>query len=1172
METFTVKSCWGNFAFDFVHSDSVGNSGGILCAWDPHCFNKKSHTLSDYFAIVRGVWISTNVDVLFVVVYAPNERKEKRAVWEYLHSVVHNWDGEVIMMGDFNEVRYPSDRFGSVFHAQDAEVFNSFIFNSGLVEVPLGGCNYTWCHKTAKKMSKLDRFLMTENMLIVHPHLSAITLDRHLSDHRPILLREETVDYGPCPFKFYNHWLEVEGFRSFVEDTWHSAPRDGNNNMLNLMKKLRFLKSKIREWNKSYIQSKKAELIHLQAQLYSFDSEIDKGNNTDDIIARRLIVVNSIENLRKIQANEYIQKAKIKWAVEGDENSRFFHGLINKRRKQMSIRGVLKEGTWVDNPHSVKSEFLEHFRDRFKRPEDHRITFDMEFPYSINREQQIELESEVTTEEVKRAVWECGVDKSPGPDGFTFGFYRQFWKLVEEDVIAAVKFFFQFGEFAPGCNSTFITLIPKIPNANQVKDFRPISLIGSLYKIVTKILANRLVPVLGDIVQEVQSAFVPGRQIMDGPFVLNEIMQWCSYRKKRSIIFKVDFEKAYDSVRWDFLDEVLQKFGFGSKWRHWIQSCLKSSRGSILINGSPTEEFQFYKGLKQGDSLSPFLFILIMETLHISFKRVVEEGMFTGIKLPNSVEISHMFFADDAVFIGKWCDKNIGTLTNVLECFRRASGLKFNMSKSKIMGVHVEQSTVSRAANSLGCLVLRAPFTYLGTKVGGNMHHIASWQEVVNKVKERLSKWKMKALSIGGRLTLIKSVLGSIPIFHLSIYKAPVKVLKELESIRRRFFHGHEQGKNKATWIKWEAVTSGKDQGGLGVASLYALNRALICKWVWKFFTNRESLWTRVIKAIHGEDGSIDKNNDKRYMSTWSHIISEIRLLKEKGIDFFEFLKLKIGDGNNTCFWKDKWCADGILKDIYPRLYNLETRKDVSVRSKIADPNLEFSFRRNVRGGIEQAQLCSLTTLLEDVNLVPQADRYVWTLNSDGVYSVSSLRKRIDGSRSLSVASKTRWIKFIPIKINILAWKVNHNALPTRWNLSNRGINIQSLVCPVCDDGIETTSHLFFSCSMTNAIYERITRWWNIPFVGWTSYEEWLGWFISIRFPANLKAILEGVFYVSWWFIWRFRNKLLFDTQSSSKALLFDNIVSCSFSWCNSRCKTLLSWNEWLKNPYLISV
>ncbi|GJR35817.1 RNA-directed DNA polymerase, eukaryota, reverse transcriptase zinc-binding domain protein [Tanacetum coccineum] len=314
---------------------------------------------------------------------------------------------------------------------------------------------------------------------------------------------------------------EVEGFRSFVEDTWHSAPRDGNNNMLNLMKKLRFLKSKIREWNKSYIQSKKAELIHLQAQLYSFDSEIDKGNNTDDIITRRLIV------------------------------------------------GV---------------------------------------PYSIIGNRQIELEE------------------------------SEFWKLSADDCHSSSEVLppSVWGVCIPGC---------------------------SLYKIVTKILANRLVPVLGDIVQEVQSAFVPGRQIMDGPFVLNEIMQWCSYRKKRSIIFKVDFEKAYDSVR---------------------------------------------------------------------------------------------------------------------------------------------------------------------------------------------------------------------------------------------FFHGHEQGKNKATWIKWEAVTSGKDQGGLGVASLYALNRALICKWVWKFFTNRESLWTRVIKAIHGEDGSIDKNNDKWYMSTWSHIISEIRLLKEKGIDFFEFLKLKIGVGSQN--------------------------------------------------------------------------------------------------------------------------------------------------------------------------------------------------------------------------------------------------------------------------------
>ncbi|GKC47229.1 RNA-directed DNA polymerase, eukaryota, partial [Tanacetum coccineum] len=200
------------------------------------------------------------------------------------------------------------------------------------------------------------------------------------------------------------------------------------------------------------------------------------------------------------------------------------------------------------------------------------------------------LECEVTLQELKTAVWDCGMDKSPGPDGFTFGFYRHFWSTIEEDVFGAVKHFCTHGDIPKGCNSSFVALISKVPDANLVNDFRPISLIRSIYKVIAKILANRLVGVLGIIVNEVQSAFIEGRQILDGPFILNEVMQWCKIKKKQSLVFKVDFEKAYDSVRWDFLDDVLKKFGFGNKWCNWIQECLRSSRVSILVNSSPTEE------------------------------------------------------------------------------------------------------------------------------------------------------------------------------------------------------------------------------------------------------------------------------------------------------------------------------------------------------------------------------------------------------------------------------------------------------------------------------------------------------------------------------------------------------------------------------------------------------
>nr|GFB92246.1 RNA-directed DNA polymerase, eukaryota, reverse transcriptase zinc-binding domain protein [Tanacetum cinerariifolium] len=182
-------------------------------------------------------------------------------------------------------------------------------------------------------------------------------------------------------------------------------------------------------------------------------------------------------------------------------NSKYYHGVINKKRNNLAIRGVLVDGNWVDSPQLVKNEFYAHFKQRFKKLNLSEIQFDREFPNKICFEQAVDLEREVSKEEVKRAVWDCGIDKAPSPDGFRFGFYRHFWNLIECDVVKAVKWFFLHEIILSGGNSSFITLIPKMSNANMVKDFRPISLIGSVYKIVAKILANRLVLVTVESIQ-----------------------------------------------------------------------------------------------------------------------------------------------------------------------------------------------------------------------------------------------------------------------------------------------------------------------------------------------------------------------------------------------------------------------------------------------------------------------------------------------------------------------------------------------------------------------------------------------------------------------------------------------------------------------------------------------
>nr|GEY77765.1 RNA-directed DNA polymerase, eukaryota [Tanacetum cinerariifolium]GEY78006.1 RNA-directed DNA polymerase, eukaryota [Tanacetum cinerariifolium] len=480
---------------------------------------------------------------------------------------------------------------------------------------------------------------------------SAITLDRYLSDHCPILLRESKYDYGLILFDFFHFWVEVDGFEKLVKETWSEAPVDASNAMLNLMKKLKYLKKKIRAWNNDMRKNSKNSKLMFKAELSEFDSVIEKGDR--------------------------------------------------------------------------ENKFLSHFKYRFEIPQEARLNLNMEFSCKLTSIQQSDLEIKVSEEEIKRAVWDCGVDKSLGPDRFNFGLHRYFWKLIETDVVAAMKYFFQYGSIPKGFNSSFIALILKIPDAKMVKDFRPISLIESLYKIIAKILANRLVVVPGDAVNEAQLAFVVDRQILDGPFILNELFQWCKSKKKHSFIFKVDFEKAYDSVHWDYLDDVLKFFGFGDRWCGWIQGCLRSSWGSVIVNGSPTEKFQFFKGL----------------------------------------------------------------------CI--------NMSKSKLMGIFVDEEKVDQAT-------------------------------------------------------------AKIRIYSVS------------------FFNGADLGGKKSIWVKCNNVLASKEKGGLGVSILYALNRALMFKWIWRFITQRSSLWARVIKAIHGDDGKIGKNLKRRYPSIWRDIVQEMEVFKKQ--------------------------------------------------------------------------------------------------------------------------------------------------------------------------------------------------------------------------------------------------------------------------------------------------
>ncbi|GKV49682.1 hypothetical protein SLEP1_g56420 [Rubroshorea leprosula] len=347
-----------------------------------------------------------------------------------------------------------------------------------------------------------------------------------------------------------------------------------------------------------------------------------------------------------------------------------------------------REAIWKQksrkDPEMVKDEMVKYFRNMFhddawNRPIPSNLVF-----RRISKDQKEWLERPFTDEEIEEGLKSCEGSKAPGPDG----------RLVR------------------GLNSSFLTYIPKKLSPRELKDFRPISLIGCMYKLLAKVLANRLKDVMPGIISETQSAFVGGRQLVDSVLVLNEVVDEVRKRKQPAFVFKADFQKAYDCVNWSFLDWMLGAFGFGDKWRGWILECLSTAKVSVLVNGSPTKEFEMGKGLRQGDSLSPFLFLMVGEALHGLVKKAENEGMLQGVKVGRrGLVVSLLQFADDTVILGEASKENILTVK----------------------------------------AILRMP-------VGGNPRCKKFWAPVVSKLRQKLAVWKFALLSFGRRLTLLNSV------------------------------------------------------------------------------------------------------------------------------------------------------------------------------------------------------------------------------------------------------------------------------------------------------------------------------------------------------------------------------------------------------------------------------
>ncbi|GKV21745.1 hypothetical protein SLEP1_g31697 [Rubroshorea leprosula] len=792
VEESLCRALWYSENFDWVMQKSMGNSGGLLCIWNKSCFIKKCVIEGSGFIGVSGEWGKERKKCNLINVYAPCDRQGKVLLWEELAGRVLEEGGCWLFAGDFNAVRNVSERKGRMRETQDMQDFNHFVESTGLIDVGLRNRKFTWYRPDGSSMSRLDRFLMSTEMSLLATDWVQEGVARSVSDHCAIILKARNTDWGPKPFQVMDVWQQHPDFRSFVDDKWKAMQVEGWA-AYKCKQKLKLMKDECKRWNKEVFGNVETRWGILSKEIEELDIKSEKVElDENEVVLRRECFQEMWEILRKREAM-WKQKSRNNWIRLGDANTAFFHRCVHARRAQNAISGILGEDGWVEEPSRVKEEAVRYFsqlfqNEQWKRPVLGGIHFNR-----ISAAQREWLERPFSVEEIEEGLQSCDGAKAPGPDGYNFNFIKFAWSTLKEDFVKFLCEFHQHGRLVKGLNSSFLALIPKKANPVHFKEYRPISLIGCLYKLLAKILANRLKLVMTDIISDSKSAFVGGRQLVDSVLILNEVVDEVKQRKQESFIFKADFEKAYDCVDWNFLDWMMEQMGFGVRWRKWIQECLSTTRISILINGSPTKEFSVGKGLRQGDPLSPFLFLLVGEGLCGMVRKAEAEGLFSGVKIGEG------------------------------------------------------EGWVNGAADILHCKIGTMPFIYLGLPVGGISGRKKFWVSVLDRFRNKLAAWKRSLLSFGGRITLLNSVLSALPIFYLSLFKIPNCVLGEMVKIQRDFFWGGTNLDRKIAWVRWDHICVDKERGGLGVDDLKRRNWALLGKWWFRLGDGVGGLWKRVI-------------------------------------------------------------------------------------------------------------------------------------------------------------------------------------------------------------------------------------------------------------------------------------------------------------------------------------
>ncbi|XP_062014406.1 uncharacterized protein LOC133730919 [Rosa rugosa] len=1158
----TILSWKKTLNFDHVYVvDPVGqSSGGLALFWD-NSVQVSSITSTHNYISTSVLSVADSFLCNISWMYGNPHSNQKNAFWRSVYTAFSPRLIPWLCLGDFNEILWLHEKWGGLPQPRwRLNLFREFLSHTELSDLQFQGPDYTWfCTQHGRIVIKerLDRGLANNSWIAAKPCSQIFHLPKLGSDHRPILFDTSPPEVkAPHVFRFEHLWTSHPDSFQVVSSNWSTTPTTSASQTWE--DNLNRCKSSLSTWASNTFPNF-AKKVSTDTQLIQDILQSDQTDQVDQPCAQESIrqASDNILSLWSIEELYWKQRSRVSWLAHGDANTRFFHQttLMNRRRNKI-LRLDDGNGSWLTKETEIVSHLTQYFKDIYTGSPPTLVDEVLHFVDPVVTSVMNDaLLADISLTDVHQAVFELGALKAPGPDGFSGTFYQAYWEIVKDIVLNASGQILTTASVPESFNCTNIALIPKVDVPQLASHFRPIALCNFAYKILTKIISNRLKPFMPDLISENQSAFVTGRQIQDNILVAHEMFHHLKLLKGAQggeFALKLDMNKAYDRVDWDFLRLVMLKMGFHPTWVQLVMSCVTTASLAIIVNGAPGKKFKPTRGLRQGDPLSPFLFLFINDVLSSMIRKICSNNLLDAIRIGvNGPLVSHLFFADDSIFFLKATPYNCEVLLDTLNSYCSASGQSVNHQKSSLFfSPNTSPDVVLHISSILGMGAVLDPGRYLGLPTIWGRSKVAALSYVKDSIEKKISGWHQSSLSHAGKETLIKSVALAVPAYPMTVFKFPVSLCNQINSSLANFWWGTSATKG-IHWKSWTLLGLPKPDGGMGFRNIADFNLALLAKQAWRLHSNPDALWVRVLKNRYFPNSSFwEAARGSSPSWAWSSIL-EGRSLASAGSLWC------IGSGTSVNLWKDNWI---------PNLPNFNLRTHPT-------PN---DSNRLVASIIDRdTHTWNLTTLqstlpVETIKAIQATsfgsstdpDRLIWSANPTGTYTVHSGYNFLVKSSIPALSAhphqshivsplvwKWIWSVRAPPKVKHFLWRATSNALATNRNRHHRHLSLSPL-CTFCNSHPETTEHILFLCPWA------LQAWFSHPLsyqVNQQSITTLDAWILGIfgkdgcfgptdpSFPTHVAFLL--------WYIWKHRCDCIFNHSLPNPVVVSANAYSAAMEF-----------------------